>query len=138
MRNRAKCRLCNEIIESKHQHDYVSCSCGEIAVDGGNAYHRACFKNKENFICIDDEGNEIIPIYKEKDVPIPDESFQNTTQEQLQPNVSAKPPKKELLAMLDEMIKRIEDLPQEALYAPINHADYVSLLILLSAILRAD
>lgn len=36
--NKAQCRLCNDIIESVHRHDFVRCSCGEIAVDGGKAY----------------------------------------------------------------------------------------------------
>lgn len=27
IRNRAKCRNCGDIIESKHRHDFVSCSC---------------------------------------------------------------------------------------------------------------
>ena len=51
---------------------------------------------------------------------------------------SPKPTKPEMLEMLDEMIRRIEDLPPNALYAPINHADFCSLLILLSSILRAE
>ena len=77
MRNRAKCRLCNDIIESKHRHDYVSCSCREISVDGGSDYHRACFKNRENFICIDDEGNEFSPAHEyDKKDPIPIEQVE--------------------------------------------------------------
>ena len=40
IRNRAKCNLCNEIIESEFRHDYVQCKCGAIAVDGGKAYLR--------------------------------------------------------------------------------------------------
>lgn len=51
---------------------------------------------------------------------------------------SSKPTKQEMLDMLDEMIKRIEDLPQQALYTPITHADFCSLLLLLSGILRAS
>ncbi len=36
--NKAKCLKCDDIIESRHRHDYVSCSCGAIAVDGGTEY----------------------------------------------------------------------------------------------------
>ena len=36
--NRAKCLKCNDIIESKHRHDYVSCKCGACSVDGGHDY----------------------------------------------------------------------------------------------------
>lgn len=39
-RNRIRCRKCLDTVESKHRHDYVSCSCGAIAVDGGLAYPR--------------------------------------------------------------------------------------------------
>jgi hypothetical protein len=103
----------------------VTCSCGEIAVDGGTSYHRARFNNIENFICIDDEGNEILPAYKPskeeiKEIPI----------KAIVTN------KEELLGELDAMIKNIENLPAPALYAPINHADFCSLLMLLHAILR--
>lgn len=40
IRNAAKCKLCGGIAESKHRHDYVSCRCGAIAVDGGLDYLR--------------------------------------------------------------------------------------------------
>lgn len=32
------CRVCGSTVESKHRHDFVSCKCGSIAVDGGKAY----------------------------------------------------------------------------------------------------
>ena len=38
--NKAKCRRCGDIIESKSVHDYVICKCGAIAVDGGKEYLR--------------------------------------------------------------------------------------------------
>lgn len=37
-KNAAKCGRCNEVIESKHRHDFVTCSCGGLSVDGGHAY----------------------------------------------------------------------------------------------------
>lgn len=138
MRNRAKCRLCGDIVESKHQHDYVSCSCEEIAVDGGNAYHRACFKNRENFIALDDDGNEIIPKHeKDEKEPVPQEKLAEYAKEVMKspPN---RPSKEDLIRELDEMVKNIENLPPQALYAPINHADFGSLLILLHAILKRE
>ena len=36
--NKAQCRLCGDVIESKHRHDFVWCKCQAIAVDGGKAY----------------------------------------------------------------------------------------------------
>lgn len=40
IRNIAKCKKCGDIIESKHRHDFVRCSCGAIFVDGGHDYIR--------------------------------------------------------------------------------------------------
>lgn len=40
-RNAIKCLQCNTVLESKHRHDYVQCSCSnEAATDGGLAYQR--------------------------------------------------------------------------------------------------
>lgn len=38
IKNAARCLKCKDIIESKHRHDYVLCTCGSIAVDGGRDY----------------------------------------------------------------------------------------------------
>jgi hypothetical protein len=35
-----KCKLCGDIIESKHRHDFVMCSCESCFVDGGKDYFR--------------------------------------------------------------------------------------------------
>lgn len=48
--NKAKCRVCEDIIESKDRHDFVKCSCGEISVDGGTEYLKRSCKNFFNFI----------------------------------------------------------------------------------------
>ena len=39
-RNRVRCLKCEEIIESQHRHDFVTCKCGNISVDGGMSYMR--------------------------------------------------------------------------------------------------
>lgn len=39
-RNAAQCVRCGDTIESKHRHDFQSCSCGAIFVDGGLEYVR--------------------------------------------------------------------------------------------------
>lgn len=36
--NKIKCKKCGDIIESKNRHDFVSCKCGSVAVDGCNSY----------------------------------------------------------------------------------------------------
>ena len=38
IKNMARCKKCGDIIESKNTHDFIKCSCGSIAVDGGKEY----------------------------------------------------------------------------------------------------
>jgi len=40
IRNRAGCKSCLQVIESKHCHDFVTCKCGAVSVDGGKDYLR--------------------------------------------------------------------------------------------------
>lgn len=49
IKNAIQCRICGGVIESKHVHDFVSCSCEAVAVDGGHDYLRRC-GNKEDII----------------------------------------------------------------------------------------
>jgi hypothetical protein len=122
MRNRAKCRLCNDILESIHRHDYISCKCEEIAIDGGTAYHKCHARNWENFIRVDDEGNEVIPKIVQAE----------TIKE---PSILQPPALKETDAKteIDSLIETYENLPQDALIQPITHYQYLSLLYLLKA-----
>lgn len=57
IRNAAQCKKCLDIIESTHVHDFVTCKCGAIFVDGGKDYFRAG-GNQEDFI----------PLYETKEV----------------------------------------------------------------------
>lgn len=43
LNNRAKCNKCGDIIYSSHRHDFNSCSCGEVSVDGGMDYIRRTY-----------------------------------------------------------------------------------------------
>lgn len=38
--NSATCRKCGDFIFSRHRHDFVTCKCGVISVDGGQEYLR--------------------------------------------------------------------------------------------------
>jgi hypothetical protein len=38
--NKARCRICGDVIESKYTHDWVSCKGGHIFIDGGPSYQR--------------------------------------------------------------------------------------------------
>lgn len=40
IQNAAICNKCDDFIVSKHRHDFVSCKCGAISVDGGQEYLR--------------------------------------------------------------------------------------------------
>ena len=40
LKNIIQCNKCKDIIESKHRHDFVTCSCGACANDGGRDYTR--------------------------------------------------------------------------------------------------
>ena len=39
--SKALCILCDDVIESKHRHDFVVCKCGKSFLDGGDDYTRA-------------------------------------------------------------------------------------------------
>lgn len=56
--NKAKCRLCEDVIESKYRHDFVTCKCGEIFVDGGPVYLRRGAGNFDNFIDLSETTSE--------------------------------------------------------------------------------
>lgn len=121
MKNRAKCKKCESIIESFYPDDYVTCRCGAIFVDGGNAM-RCGADDWSNFLRVDDNGNTIVVTVKDK--------------EGLNP--MSKPSKEDIRGLLSEMIKNYENLPQQAMTTGISHYDYLSLLLLLEAILAAD
>jgi len=48
--NKAQCNMCKDIIESTHTHDFKWCSCGSIAVDGGNDYLRRTWTRVDDII----------------------------------------------------------------------------------------
>ncbi len=131
MKNRAKCKLCNDIIESFHRHDYVICKCGEISVDGGPDYHRCSAGDWNNFLRIDDEGNIIIPKIVEKEPEI-------NSSEQVESPKTESLSKKKILESIEHMIATIEGLPSHVMSTPITHYDYASLLFILSSILKLE
>lgn len=120
MRNRAKCKLCGDILESFHRHDYISCVCGEIAIDGGLDYFKASAKDWNNFLRIDDEDKEV-PISVINNPEYPAISDKN---EEISQNRS------ETSLILNEMIGQYQNLPQHAMLQPATNADILSLLYL--------
>ena len=44
IRNAIRCNHCGDIIESISAHDFRTCRCGCVSVDGGHEYLRRCFR----------------------------------------------------------------------------------------------
>lgn len=47
--NMAQCLKCKDVIASRHRHDFQTCSCGELSVDGGYDYLRRAYTHKRNW-----------------------------------------------------------------------------------------
>lgn len=55
--NQAKCLKCGDEPFSMHRHDYKTCSCGNLSVNGGQSYIKRSFSSpfKELSIELDEE-----------------------------------------------------------------------------------
>ena len=49
VRNQARCLECGDAVTSRTRHDFVTCSCGALAVDGGQAYLRRVVRPGANY-----------------------------------------------------------------------------------------
>lgn len=54
-RNRARCTICDEVIESKHVHDFVECTGKHFFIDGGREYVRYGGEHLEALEWVDDQ-----------------------------------------------------------------------------------
>ena len=124
MRNRAKCRLCGDVIESFHRGDYVACSCDEIAVAGGPEKLEVFAKAWSSFLRVDDEDNEIVitvdELKNDGSTPIP-----------------AIATRDDYIKILEDFCTRIDTLPMDAAHSAITHADMVSILRILLDIFKS-
>ena len=50
IRNAVQCKNCWDIIESTYRHDFRTCSCGKVSVDGGHDYLRRCYESEDCYI----------------------------------------------------------------------------------------
>ncbi len=119
MKNKAKCRLCNSIIESFHQYDYVECKCGHISVSEGEKMSCGAI-DFSNFVRVDDDGNEIV-VREVKEGS---------------PNGLNQIGVEEMIEELGRFATSLEELPEGAKSNPINHYDFASFMLLLAAILK--
>lgn len=61
MVNKVRCLHCNDVIESKHGHDFKFCSCKHVFVDGGKNYKRRGWSSEPpRFAEIDEDGKETL------------------------------------------------------------------------------
>lgn len=61
--SKAQCLECEDIIESKHRHDFVKCSCGKSFLDGGDVYIRA-----GGNIAIIQDGLKLYPLQQDPEL----------------------------------------------------------------------
>ncbi len=136
---KAKCKLCNNIIEIKNRVDMFSCPCGEITIDYITTQLHACIKtDKTNLMFVDDEGNEIMtkPLETEDVAWIDGKNIDELSRPLGEDfNIGNR---RELLSMLDAMILQIDSLPQPAKFAPVTHSDFSELLTLIAALFRSS
>jgi len=86
LRNRAVCLRCNTEIESKSTHDFVTCKCGNLSVDGGLDYiKRGC-------VIVEEDGKST---YRDTSVTMGEYSDM--------PKVTTKEVEKEVLSKLADM-----------------------------------
>lgn len=127
MRNRAKCKLCNTIIESLHRYDYVSCKCNEISISGGADKLECAAKDFSNFIRIDDEGKEVnVKVVdkpnEEKELPVEEDKPVELTREQK-------------IEMVDSMLKYYDDLPGHAMMSSPTQYDLKAVFLMIKQVL---
>ena len=127
MRNRAKCRLCGDIIESFHPTDSIGCKCGHISVEGGSAMRTSAI-DYANFLRVDDLGNEIIVQYQD--------SRQNVDDDKAPDQPPAELSTKELIQELDALVKYIDQLPKHEKESPVNYIDLYNFMLVILAILK--
>ena len=119
MRNRAKCKLCASIIESFHTYDYVSCKCGEISISGGNDKLECSALHWENFLRVDENGNEIA-VKVADSVQTPESNNQEVPIMTLD----------EKIDMLKAMTMNLENLPKNAMLQSVTHYELYTYMII--------
>jgi hypothetical protein len=129
MRNRAKCKLCLDIIESKDVHEYVSCSCKQISIDGGDEYLRCSARDWNNFIRITDDGSEI-------PVKFEDSNNQKDSKQTKENVENQRMSRSELMNHLADHIRHSESLPPHVRQSFCTYMDLEAITSILYAILK--
>lgn len=132
MRNRAKCKLCNSIIESLIDSDAMECACGQISVYGGPELFCSAV-NWVNFVRVDDDNNEIVV-----KVEYPGKEPQSIPIETPEDGVKLPMTRKDMLGIVEDQIMNLNNLPGHAMQTPLTHYDYQSLLMMFASFLRLE
>jgi len=111
MINRAKCKLCNDIIESWLPDEIVPCKCGAIAVCDGAAM-RMYPAGSPHFVRVDDRGNEIVVEY----VTTKDNEEDHQSPQDKESKISTD----EAIYALERSIEYNDSLPYHERYIPIT------------------
>lgn len=122
MRNRIKCKLCQDVIESISGEE-VECSCKHIAVRGMWSNREILAIDFKNVIGIEDDGSEsdINVIESRKNAPIIDDMKQPPT---------------DVLFEITEMIRSFERLPPHATMQPLTQVDLFAVLLLMTKLVH--
>jgi hypothetical protein len=156
MRNRAKCKLCGDILESFVDGDLVQCNCREIAIDGGLQFLKTWAKDYANFLRVEEDGTEIAVTLRGKEEKDPFKGEYTKIKEEKPPVEAIPPPvslnelgadkgtnesffissRQDKLNHLRQMIEEEETLASGVKTSPINRYDLVSYLLIIEAILK--
>ena len=49
LQNVIQCNHCKDVLVSYHVHDFKTCKCGKVSIDGGFDYLRRVFEKEEDF-----------------------------------------------------------------------------------------
>ena len=49
IRNAVRCNYCGDVVESTYRHDFQTCRCGRVSVDGGHDYLRRCANSPDDY-----------------------------------------------------------------------------------------
>ena len=63
IKNAARCLNCGDVIESTFRHHFVTCSCGDLSVDGGHDYFRRAFKDRCGYEDLNETAPDLLPAY---------------------------------------------------------------------------
>lgn len=132
MINRAKCKLCNDVIESHIHGHVVYCKCGTIAVMDGPALRTYAKGNDYGsyFLRVDDMGNEMVVQYKQD----PTEVGQNEDDHEPEKGVS----KKHLIEEFEANIKNAIDRPDHVLASFVTTDELLRFMIDILNIIKRD